>query len=83
MNCVMKVFDYRISKEDAIHAKVYSSMDDLVRDIKRIANTYIDEIAIVYGLKPKVRCWKINLGIGFIDIYDDDCVVGCIQLIGV
>lgn len=82
---VMKVYDYRLSEEDAVRVMTYSSIRDLVHDLKQIANKYINKIAFVNGEKPDVCCYKIlHTGIANIDIYGgDECVVYCIYVIGI
>ena len=80
---VIKVCDTLLSREDAVRVWSYSSIHNLVNDLKQIANKYINEIAFVEGQKPEVCCYK-NAGIACIDIYDGDgCVAYNIYVIGI
>lgn len=82
---VMKIYDYRLSEDDAVRVRTYSSIRDLVYDLKQMANKYINEIAFDNGEKPDVCCYKIpHAGMANIDIYGGDgCVVYCIYVIGI
>lgn len=83
MTYLLEVFDYRVSEEDSVRVRTYDSRHGLANGLKRMANDYINRIAIMYMEKPSVSIYYTSCGRATVDIYGDECIEISINLIGI